>query len=163
MSITTQPEQYRTSDGFKFDSLGEAQCHDECLAAIEEFQQAQQRLFAAVAAKHYITADGKPFNLGYPSYWIVVEPIYEPPYATAVEIRWYSSQTTYFFNERNQMLCIKWKRGDKEFERPVSEFFTSEITAREFALQRRRQHVDWWREDLEVEEKKLAKLRGGCE
>ncbi len=162
-NITAQPEQHKTADGFKFDSWDQARCHQECLEAIEAFEQAQQKLFAAVAAKHYITADGKPFGLDYSSYWIVVEPIYEPPYATAAEIKWYSSQTTYFFNERTQMLNIKWKRGDKEFERPVTEFFTSELAAREFALRRRQQHVDWWLEDLKMEEAKLKKITGGIE
>lgn len=159
--ITTQPEHFRTTDGFKFEALSEAECHQDCLEAIREFESAQQRLFAVIAAKHYVTADGKPFTLAHLSYWIVVESFYNPPCVIETELRWYSSQATYFFRERDQMLCIKWKQGDKEFERPVSEFFTTEIAAREFALRRYQQHIDWWWEDLKTEEKKLAKLTSG--
>lgn len=155
-NIQMQPLAYITSDGFKFDVLPEADCHEECLAAMKEYEKAKLRLYTAVAEKHYLTADGKPFSLRGEK-WVIVERIYEPPYIAQVNLGYYSSRAAFFFNSK-QELCVAWAEGDRNHEKPVDKFYSSEKAALEALIDLREKHLTWFQEDLEETRQRLKRL-----
>lgn len=157
--MKVQPQVYITKDNFEFDTLPEAQCHEECLSAMEAYEQAKRRFYIAVAEKHYLTADGVPFSLR-GNKWIIVERTYEPPYVVEVQLGYASSRAAFFFNSRTQMLCVAWCEGERNHEKPVDEFYSSEKAAREALIRRRIQHLAWWQQDLEEARQKAQNCRG---
>lgn len=155
--IKTQPATYRTSDGLEFSDLESAEIHQECATALRELQEAESKFFTKLAAKHYLTADGRPFSLQTAN-WVIVERQYEPPYVAEVELAWQSSQSRYYFRE-DGALCISWRRGKEEHRRPVTDFYHSEKAARLAVIEMRKKHLDWWLADLKEAEEKVQKLR----
>lgn len=149
------PARYKTSDGLTFGDLQRAQCHEECVKAIDALESAQLRFFEAVARRHFKTADGCPFSFKGDK-WIIVELAFEPPYVMKVELYWHSSRLQYFFRSSDAQLCVSWKDGEKSYERPVSSFYASERAANLQAIEKRRQHLQRWTEDLAKKEAQCA-------
>lgn len=146
------PAKFKTSDGIIFDNQLRAECHEECVKAVEALEQAEFLFYEAIARRHFMTADGQPFSFKGDK-WIIVEPAFGPPDVVKVELCRYSGQSRYSFRERDAQLCVSWKDGDKSYERPVSSFYASERDANLQAIRERERHLQWWTEDLEKKKK----------
>ena len=63
MAVTKAPEQFKTSDGQKFDTIEEAERHEVLITAREQYNQGR-RAFNRALAMTQKTADGELFDFG---------------------------------------------------------------------------------------------------
>lgn len=111
MPITTQPEQYVTSDGVKFSDQARAERHERLIVAQKAHEDAL-RNFSRALWETQLTADGQPFTVSSRTYYFITPGYFAMP--TLREINFYGGLWSMEIDERDHLTIIYKADGLKE-------------------------------------------------
>ena len=111
MPITTQPQQYVTSDGAKFPDQARAERHERLIVAEKAYEDAK-RDYTRALWETQLTADGQPFTISTRTYYFITPGYFAMP--TLREINFYAGIWSMQMDERDHLLIIYKPDGSKE-------------------------------------------------
>lgn len=141
-------------DGTEFDTLEEAEIHDEFVKAEKDFEGALGRLDTALAKK-FKTGDGHPFTYQRSDYWYVREGSDRPALMQVTIYGRYSRVT----DDGTVVVDRYSSSNEREIRYEIKQLYRSERAAREEFLRMLKDHKKWLDEDIAEAEGKLAKAR----
>ena len=147
MAVKIVPMKFVTADGQKFDDEVQANSHQDVLDAQDTFEAARRKLTKALA-KTFLTADGKPFDLGGSHYRLVEG---HRPYVQYISAWSYNAQIMF-----DGSTAITYNDGDGKPQKvEFSELYCSEKAAYVALVAVLEHQVVWAQSDLDKAKNRL--------